>query len=51
MSNEVPEELLEKAKKSLQGINWAYVIAILGLIGLILFLIWYFFKKRKEGKK
>jgi tellurite resistance protein TehA-like permease len=43
--------LTEKAKKVFNTLNWYYVIAILGIIGVILFLIWYFYKKSKEKTK
>lgn len=49
--SEVPEELLGKAKRTLEGLNWVYVIVVLGGIGLVLFLIWYFLMKRKEKEK
>ena len=45
--DEIPNELLENAKRKLETVNWLQVIAILGIIGIIIFLLWFFFKKRK----
>lgn len=49
--SEIPNDLIAQAKDKLKTINWMHIILILGIIGFVIYLVWLFFKRKKETKK
>jgi heme/copper-type cytochrome/quinol oxidase subunit 2 len=46
--SEPDAKIMGKAKQQLVALNWYYVILVLGLVGLLLFLVWYWHQSRKK---
>lgn len=48
--SDIPTEFIEDLKSKVKTLNWVTIIAILGVVGLLIAVVWFILHRRKEQK-